>query len=72
MSHDFGLQTASGHLTVSEESKESYPVDVEARFRADAAEVDVLHGLLAVFRGLGGVRALPGYLPTGQLGARLS
>ncbi len=39
MSHDFGLQTASGHLTVSEESKESYPADVEARFRADAAEV---------------------------------
>ena len=37
MSHDFGLQTASGHLTVSEESKESYPPDVEARFRADAA-----------------------------------
>ena len=39
MSHDFGLQTASGHLTVSEESKQSYPADVEARFRADAAEV---------------------------------
>jgi NADH-quinone oxidoreductase subunit E len=39
MSHDFGLQTASGHLTVSEESKEPYPADVEARFRADAAEV---------------------------------
>ena len=30
MSHDFGLQTASGHLTVSEESKEPYPADVEA------------------------------------------
>jgi NADH-quinone oxidoreductase subunit E len=39
MSHDFGLQTASGHLTVPEESKEPYPADVEARFRADAAEV---------------------------------
>jgi NADH-quinone oxidoreductase subunit E len=39
MSHDFGLQTASGHLTVSEESKEPYPADVEATFRADAAEV---------------------------------
>ncbi len=39
MSHDFGLQTASGHLTVSAESKESYPADVEARLRADAAEV---------------------------------
>ena len=39
MSHDFGLQTASGHLTVSAESKEPYPADVEARFRADAAEV---------------------------------
>jgi NADH-quinone oxidoreductase subunit E len=39
MSHDFGLQTASGHLTVSEESREPYPADVEARFRADAAEV---------------------------------
>ena len=24
MSHDFGLQTASGHLTVSAESKEPY------------------------------------------------
>ncbi len=39
MAHDFGLQTASGHLTVSEESKQPYPADVEARFRADAAEV---------------------------------
>jgi NADH-quinone oxidoreductase subunit E len=39
MSHDFGLQTASGHLTVSEESRERYPADVEAGFRADAAEV---------------------------------
>ena len=39
MAHDFGLQTASGHLTVSEASKEPYPADVEARFRADAAEV---------------------------------
>jgi NADH-quinone oxidoreductase subunit E len=39
MSHDFGLQSASGHLTVSEDSKQPYPADVEARFRADAAEV---------------------------------
>ncbi|WP_377640437.1 NADH-quinone oxidoreductase subunit NuoE [Oryzobacter terrae] len=39
MAHDFGLQTASGHLTVSEESKAPYPDDVEAQFRADAAEV---------------------------------
>jgi len=39
MSHDFGLQTASGYLTVSEESKEPYPADVEAQFRADCAEV---------------------------------
>jgi NADH-quinone oxidoreductase subunit E len=39
MAHDFGLQTASGHLTVSGESKAPYPADVEARFRADAAEV---------------------------------
>lgn len=39
MAHDFGLQTASGHLTVSEESKARYPDDVEASFRADAAEV---------------------------------
>jgi NADH-quinone oxidoreductase subunit E len=39
MAHDFGLQTASGHLTVSEESKQAYPADVEARFRADAAQV---------------------------------
>jgi len=39
MSHDFGLQTASGHLTVSAESRERYPSDVEATFRADAAVV---------------------------------
>ena len=39
MAHDFGLQTASGHLNVAEESKEAYPADVEAQFRADAAEV---------------------------------
>jgi NADH-quinone oxidoreductase subunit E len=39
MAHDFGLQTASGHLTVSEASKQPYPADVEERFRADAAEV---------------------------------
>jgi hypothetical protein len=34
---DFGLQTASGHLHVSAESKEPYAADVEAQFRADAA-----------------------------------
>nr|WP_304622394.1 NADH-quinone oxidoreductase subunit NuoE [Phycicoccus sonneraticus] len=39
MAGDFGLQSASGHLTVPEESKERYPADVEAQFRADAAEV---------------------------------
>ena len=39
MAHDFGLQTASGHLTVSEDSKAPYPADVEAQFRADAAQV---------------------------------
>ncbi|MGL5817343.1 MAG: NADH-quinone oxidoreductase subunit NuoE [Phycicoccus sp.] len=39
MATDFGLQTAAGHLTVPEESKAPYPADVEARFRADAAEV---------------------------------
>ena len=39
MAHEFGLQTASGHLTVSEDSKAPYPADVEAQFRADAAEV---------------------------------
>lgn len=39
MAGDFGLQSASGHLTVPEESKERYPADVEATFRADAAEV---------------------------------
>ncbi len=39
MAGDFGLQTASGHLTVPEESKEGYPADVEAQLRADAAEV---------------------------------
>jgi NADH-quinone oxidoreductase subunit E len=39
MAHDFGLQTASGHLTVSEASRQPYPADVEERFRADAAEV---------------------------------
>jgi NADH-quinone oxidoreductase subunit E len=39
MAGDFGLQTASGHLTVPEESKERYPADVEAQFRRDAAEV---------------------------------
>ena len=39
MAGDFGLQSASGHLTVPEESKERYPADVEARFRADASVV---------------------------------
>jgi NADH-quinone oxidoreductase subunit E len=39
MAGDFGLQTASGHLTVPQESKEPYPDDVEAQFRRDAAEV---------------------------------
>ena len=39
MAGDFGLQTASGHLTVPEESKEGYPAEVEAQFRAEAAEV---------------------------------
>ncbi|MGL5867038.1 MAG: NADH-quinone oxidoreductase subunit NuoE [Dermatophilaceae bacterium] len=39
MATDFGMQTASGHLTVPEESRAPYPADVEARFRADAAEV---------------------------------
>ena len=39
MAGDFGLQTASGHLTVPEESKEPYPADVEEQFRRDAAEV---------------------------------
>ncbi len=39
MADHFGLQTASGHLTVSEVSKEPYPADVEATFRTDAAEV---------------------------------
>jgi NADH-quinone oxidoreductase subunit E len=39
MAGDFGLQSASGHLTVPGESKEAYPADVEAQFRADAAQV---------------------------------
>ncbi|GGL32842.1 hypothetical protein GCM10012283_14120 [Phycicoccus endophyticus] len=39
MTDDFGLQSASGHLTVPEESKQPYPADVEATFRADAAQV---------------------------------
>jgi NADH-quinone oxidoreductase subunit E len=39
MAGDFGLQTASGHLTVPEQSKEPWPADVEAQFRRDAAEV---------------------------------
>ena len=39
MAHDFGLQTASGHLAVSAESREPYPADVEARLRAEAAVV---------------------------------
>jgi NADH-quinone oxidoreductase subunit E len=39
MSHEYGLQTASGHLAVSAESKQPWPAEVEARFRTDAAEV---------------------------------
>ncbi len=39
MAGDFGLQTASGHLTVPQESKEPYPADVEADLRRDAAAV---------------------------------
>jgi NADH-quinone oxidoreductase subunit E len=39
MAGDFGLQTASGHLEVPQESKDPYPADVEAQFRRDAAEV---------------------------------
>lgn len=39
MATNFGLQTASGHLTVEEESKEAYAADVEAAFRADAAQI---------------------------------
>ena len=35
----FGLQTAAGHLTVPAESKEAYAADVEAGFRADAAQI---------------------------------
>ena len=35
----FGLQTAAGHLTVPAESKEAYAADVEAAFRADAAQI---------------------------------
>jgi NADH-quinone oxidoreductase subunit E len=36
---DYGLQTASGHLEVPEESKAPYPPDVEAAFREDAEQV---------------------------------
>jgi NADH-quinone oxidoreductase subunit E len=39
MAGDFGLQTASGHLTVPQESKDPWPTDVEAQLRRDAAEV---------------------------------
>ena len=39
MATHFGLQTAAGHLTVSEESKAPYAADVEERFRADAAAI---------------------------------
>ncbi|KAB7746429.1 NADH-quinone oxidoreductase subunit NuoE [Nostocoides sp. F2B08] len=39
MAGDFGLQTASGHLEVPAESKEPYAPEVEATFRADAAEI---------------------------------
>ena len=36
---NFGLQTASGHLDVPEESKAPYAADVEAAFRADATQI---------------------------------
>ena len=36
----YGLQTAAGHLTVPAESKEPYAADVEAGFRADAAQIE--------------------------------
>ncbi len=39
MATNFGLQTASGHLDVPEESKAPYPPGVEATFRADAAQI---------------------------------
>ena len=39
MGTDFGLQTASGHLEVPEESKTPYPPEVEATFREDAAQI---------------------------------
>jgi len=39
MASNFGLQTASGHLHVSSESKEPYPEDVLARLHEDAAVV---------------------------------
>jgi NADH-quinone oxidoreductase subunit E len=39
MSHDFGLQTASGHFRVDEESKAPYAGDVLARLHEDAAAV---------------------------------
>ena len=39
MGTDFGLQPASGHLEVPEESKTPYPPEVEATFREDAAQI---------------------------------
>ncbi|MFN2320656.1 MAG: NADH-quinone oxidoreductase subunit NuoE [Dermatophilaceae bacterium] len=39
MSANFGLQTASGHFEVPEESKTPYPPDVEATLRDDAAQI---------------------------------
>ncbi len=39
MSENFGRQTAAGHLTVSDASKEAYAPDVEEGLRADFAEV---------------------------------
>ncbi len=39
MATNFGRQTASGHLTVSAESKEPYAADVEAQLREDSAAI---------------------------------
>jgi NADH-quinone oxidoreductase subunit E len=39
MATNFGLQSASGHLRVEEESKEAYAADVEQAFRADAQAI---------------------------------
>ena len=39
MSGNFGMQSAQGHLTVAAESKEPYAADVEARLRAESAQI---------------------------------